>query len=112
MKIKLGIKERIVLMMPGFLVPGSNIVEQLLIRGLLETVVITPAEISKLKIKEGEDGITRWDVKKEEKEKNFEIELTDEQVEMLKKSVQILEQNDGVTQDNLDFCIRINNLTV
>ncbi len=109
MKIKLSIKERIILMMPGFLVPGSNIIEQLLIRGLMESVVITPREISRIKLKEGTDGVSRWDVKKE---KPFEIELTEEQVEMLKKSVQILEQNDGVTQDNLDFCIRINNLVI
>ena len=108
MKLKLSIKERMLLITTDFLVPESTTVEQLLIRGLKTMIDITPMEIEKVGLRTDPDGMTRWD---EDKEGNYDIDLTQELFNLLKKSSELLEQRQGINQDNLDFCIRINNLT-
>ena len=108
MKMKLNIKERMLLINTDFLVPKSNTVEQLLIRGLKTMIDITPMEIEKVGLRTDPDGMTRWD---EDKEGNYDIDLTQELFDLLKKSSELLEQMSKINQDNLDFRIRINNLT-
>lgn len=108
MKLKLSIKERMLLISTDFLVPESTTVEQMLIRGLKTSIDITPKEIEKIGLRTDSDGMTRWD---EEKEDPFEIDLTQELFDLLKKSTELLEQMNKINQDNLDFCLKINNLT-
>ena len=108
MKLKLSIKERMLLINTDFLVPNSNTVEQMLIRSLKITVDITPMEIEKIGMHTDPDGMTRWD---EEKEGSYDIDLTQEMFDLLKKSVEQLEQKEGINQDNLGFVLKINNLT-
>ena len=108
MKLKLSIKERMLLITTDFLVPESTTVEQLLIRGLKTMIDITPMEIEKVGLRTDPDGMTRWD---EDKEGNYDIDLTQELFNLLKKSSELLEQMGKINQDNLDFALRINNLT-
>ena len=108
MKIKLSIKERMLMITTDFLVQESTTVEQMLIRGLKTNIDITPAEIEKIGMHTDPDGMTRWD---ETKESSYDIDLTQELFDLLKKSVELLEQMGKVNQDNLDFKIRIDNLT-
>ena len=108
MKIKLSIKERMLLVTTDFLVPESTTVEQLLIRGLKTMIDISPGEVEKIGLRTDPDGMTRWN---EKKEVPLEIDLTQELFDLLKKSSELLEQMGKINQDNLDFCIRINNLT-
>ena len=107
MKMKLSIKERM-LLITGFLVPESTTVEQLLIRGFKTMVDIPPNEVEKIGLRTDPDGMTRWN---EKKEYPLEIDLTQELFVLLKKSSELLEQMGKINQDNLDFRIRINNLT-
>ena len=107
MKIKLSIKERMLLITTDFLVPESTTVEQLLIRGFQKIIDIPPKEIEKIEMYTDPDGMTRWD---EEKETPFEIDLTQELFDLLKKSTELLERMGKVNKDNLDFKIRIDNL--
>ncbi len=108
MKFKLSIKERMLLVSTDFLVQESTTIEQLLIRGLKTMVDIPPKEVEKIGLRTDPDGMTRWD---EEKEVPLEIDLTQELFDLLKKSSELLEQMGKINQDNLDFRIRINNLT-
>ena len=108
MKLKLSIKERMLMLTTPFLVQDSNTNEQLLIRELLTTIFVTPKERDKVGMHIDPDGMTRWD---EEKEDPFEFDLTQIFYLILKKSVEHLEKREGINQDNLDFVLKINNLT-
>ena len=107
MKLKLSIKERMLLTTTDFLVPESTTVEQLLIRGLKTMIDITPMEIEKVGLRTDPDEMTRWN---EKKEVPLEIDLTQELFDLLKKSSELLEQMGRINQDNLDFCLRINEM--
>ena len=107
MKLKLSIKERMLMLTTPFMVQNSNTNEQLLIKEFLTIIIVTPKESNKAGMHTDPDGMTRWD---EAKEGSYDIDLTQEMFDLLKKSVEQLEQKEGINQDNLDFVLKINNL--
>lgn len=104
--LSLTIKERVLL--PGILPSSGRKIEMILVRDLLERVEFTPLEIAEFNLKDLGDGRIVWDPRKE---KPLEIELTSQQVELLKKAGNALDEAGKVTTDNLSLLEKIDALS-
>lgn len=104
--LSLTIKERVLL--PGILPNSGRKIEMILVRDLLEKIEFTPLEIAEFNLKDLGDGRIVWDPRKE---KPLEIELTSQQVELLKKAGNALDEAGKVTTDNLPVLEKIDALS-
>lgn len=80
MKIKIGIKDRIVL--PHSLPKDASILDQIIKQSIIDETKITVKDIEKYKIKNGEDGNISW-----EKDVKVEYDFSEKQIEYLKKVI-------------------------
>jgi hypothetical protein len=106
MEIIFSLKER--LSIQGILPKNGNIIEQVLVKDISEKMVITPQEIEAYKITVNEESI-QW---QENTPTDKSIELTKEQILLLKNSIDELDEKKEITQDNLDLCLKIKNLVL
>lgn len=104
--LSLTIKERVLL--PGILPNSGRKIEMILVRDLLEKIEFTPLEIAEFNLKDLGDGRIVWDPRKE---KPLEIELTSQQVELLQKAGNALDEAGKVTTDNLPVLEKIDALS-
>lgn len=104
--LSLSIKERVLL--PGILPNSGRKIEMILVRDLLERVEFTPLEIAEFNLKDLGDGRIVWDPRRE---RALEIELTNQQIELLKKAANVLDEAGKVTTDNLPLLEKIDALS-
>lgn len=104
--LSLTIKERVLL--PGILPNSGRKIEMILVRDLLERVEFTPLEIAEFNLKDLGDGRIVWDPRRE---RELEIELTSQQIELLKKAANALDEAGKVTTDNLPLLEKIDALS-
>ena len=100
--IKLSIKDRLQL---GSLFPQqSDILIQTIVRDLRKKVDFTAEELEKSKVKKTEDGGLSW---KAEDNFEIEVELSSAELEFLKDRVSELNKSKKVSQDNLELCLKL-----
>ena len=104
--LSLTIKERVLL--PGILPSSGRKIEMILVRDLLERVEFTPLEIAEFNLKDLGDGRIVWDPRRE---RALEIELTNQQIALLKKAANALDEAGKVTTDNLPLLEKIDALS-
>lgn len=97
----LTISERIQL--TQFIPKEGNIVEMMLCKDLSDKLNFTANEIEEFKIK-FKDGFVSW-----ESSKNFDIEITDSQLKLLKDFITKLDSEKKINLENLDLCLKIKN---
>ena len=103
MKLKLTMQDRLLF---GSLYPQqSNILEQTIIRDIDKKVGIKQEEIKKYKIVQKESVFT-WD---KDTPKEFEIEFSQVEIDLLKKQVKRLDKKNEISQSNLGLCLKIQN---
>lgn len=102
MKIALTVKERLILQ--GILPAQGGLMTIGLTQEIRDAIRITSKEADKLKMKETEFGIT-WDNQKEGKP--LEIDLTQEQVKILKDSADRMDKEEKITIANYEFIKRL-----
>jgi len=100
--MKLTIKERLQLAM--ILPKQASVLEMILVKELGRKIVLTSLEIEEFEIKETEKGIV-W-----KGDKELELSLTSSEINILKECVKKLDDEKLVNLDNLDLCVKINNL--
>lgn len=103
--LSLSIKERVLL--PGILPNSGRKIEMILTKDLLERAEFTPQEIAEFNLKDLGDGRIVWDPRKE---RLLDLDLTDQQIELLKKASSSLDEAGKVTRDNLPLIEKIDAL--
>lgn len=104
MKIKLNIKERILM---GQLYPkAGDILTITIVKDLIEKVNLTPAEIKEIELKPVENGY-QWD---NTKDFNKEIDLVPIEIGILKKQIDTLDAKKELPVEVLDLCLKIREL--
>ena len=99
--MKLSIKERLLI---GDLYPKEgNIMEQTMVRDMAGKTAITQEEMDQVNFRASDNGFV-WDSDKAE---DVEVEFTDAELDVLRGSVDKLDREKKVTQDNLDLCRKI-----
>ena len=82
----------------------ASVLEMILVKELGRKIVLTSLEIEEFEIKETEKGIV-W-----KGDKELELSLTSSEINILKECVKKLDDEKLVNLDNLDLCVKINNL--
>jgi hypothetical protein len=100
--IPLSVKDR--LEIPIILPEKGGFVQQELAESIRGKIKFTPDEIKKYEMKDLEDGRVIW---KEEKVKNKPVEFEDNEIELLKKSVDILDKAENIPTSLFALCKRI-----
>lgn len=96
----LSISERIAL--PMLIPKTGNMIEIMLMKDLRNKLDFTPEEITDCGIKMDGEFI-RWD-----KDTATDIQLSPEQISILKSQVKILDESKQITENILDLCVKIN----
>lgn len=105
--LSLNVKERVLL--PGILPNSGKKIEMILVSDLLKKVEFTPIEVAELGLKDIGGGRVRWDPRKNGEKS---IELTKEQVEILKKASEEFDAEGKVTLDLLPIFEKIDGLEI
>ena len=100
--MKLTIKERIQL--SSMLPKQAGMIEMILVREMTQRITLTSKEIEEYKIIENEKGIF-WTGDIE-----IDVEFNPSEIKILKESVKKFDEDKLITLDNLDLCVKINNL--
>lgn len=103
--LSLTLKERVLL--PGILPTSGRKIEMILANDLLKRAEFTPQEVAEFGLKDLGNGRIVWDPRKE---KDLELDLTKEQVELLKKASETLDNEGRVTRDTLPLLEKIDAL--
>lgn len=101
MKIKLSLKERLVI--SELLPQQGSITEQITARAIIKKVEITSDEVDKWEIRDIERGVV-WNAAKAE---DLEYELNKTELQLLKSGVEKLDKEKKITQGNLDLCQKV-----
>jgi hypothetical protein len=104
MKLQLNIKDRIIIQ--GTIIKEGGLIELTIAQSIMDAIKFTPKEISKYQLKE-DKGATVWNPEKDE---NIDLQLTNEQIEVLKKSVKIIDEGGRVQMSMVDTFNKINSL--
>ncbi len=107
LEISLNVKERV--LFPGILPNSGKKIEMILVSDLLKKVEFTPIEVAELGLKDIGGGRVRWDPRKNGEKS---IELTKEQVEILKKTSEEFDAEGKVTLDLLPIFEKIDGLEI
>jgi len=103
-KIKLGLLDRLIL--PTILPKDGGLVQQVNTRGIINKVEFTPEEAQEFEMKDTEKGV----MFNPAKARDIEVELTKSEVVLLQKSVDQLDKDQRINQENLDLVLRIKQL--
>ena len=103
--MKLGIKERILVM--GMMPQNGKLQDMVEILDLTKKVKIGIEEAGEIQMQEFEDGRISWDRTKDVEK---EVELTADQVKILKDASKKLDEEGKVDLMNLELCLKINSL--
>lgn len=98
-KIVLDIKDR--LNMLGLLPKESDRIEQIIIKNILNKVEINQEEMKEINLKK-EGNQWKWD-----SVKGKEIVFTEIEFDVIKKSIDKLDKDKKITQENLPLCVKI-----
>lgn len=104
-KLKLNIKERVIL--SDILPQQGNKLQQIIVRGLILKTEFKPAEIDKYGLTFSHQGVA-WNEKA--KSAQFEYELSEAEISILKESAGTLDKEARVTQHNLSLIEKIESL--
>ncbi|MEA5109883.1 MAG: hypothetical protein VB072_05590 [Lentimicrobium sp.] len=104
-RLKLNIKERV--MLPEVLPQSGNKLQQIIVRGLILKTEFKPAEIDKYGLTFSHQGVA-WNEKA--KSAQFEYELSEAEISILKESAGTLDKEARVTQHNLSLIEKIESL--
>ena len=102
--IKLGLLDR--LMLPTILPKDGGLVQQVNTRGIITKSEFTPEEVQDFEMKDTEKGV----MFNPAKARDIEVEFTKSEVELLQKSVDQLDKDQGINQENLDIILKIKQL--
>lgn len=100
--MKLTIKERIITQ--AIIIKQGGLIELTLAKSLVNKTMFTAKEIADYEMKDTADG-AQWNPHKETEPKDFDF--TKEEIEILKKSVKIKDEEQQLHIDMIDFCNRI-----
>lgn len=103
--LSLNVKERVLL--PGILPNSGKKIEMILVSDILNKIEFTPEEVAELGLKDIGGGRVRWDPRKNGEKS---IELTKEQVDILKKVSEDFDNEGKVTLDLLPLFEKIDAL--
>lgn len=103
--MRLSIKDRIQL--PAILLKQGGYVEMIVKRDILRQIEFTSAEVEDFQMKDNKDGTILWNPRRA---RDKVLELTDQQIDLMKKSLKNLDESGGVTDDLLPLCEKINDL--
>lgn len=103
--LSLNVKERV--LFPGILPNSGRKIEMILVSDLLKKAEFTPEEVAELGLKDIGGGRVRWDPRKNDEKA---IEITKEQVEILKKASEDFDKEGKVTLDLLPIFEKIDAL--
>lgn len=104
LKMKLGLLDRLIL--PTILPKDGGLIQQVSQRGVIAKIEFTPQEVQDFELKDAEKGVMFNPVKA----KDIEVEFLESEVELLKQSIDQLDKDQKVTQENLDLVLKIKNL--
>jgi len=104
-KLKLNIKERVVL--SDILPPQGTKLQQIVVRSLTLKTEFKPEEIDELGLTFSQQGVS-WNEKAKTKE--FEIELQESEILILKEAAILIDKESRVTQYNLSLIEKIEGL--
>lgn len=97
MKVKFTIKDRIVL--PPILPSQGSYSDMIVRRDLIEKITLTQEELTEFEIKTEDNRIT-WN---EEKQRDFEIDLTELEYTLTKEALEKLDTNKEITDDFVEL---------
>ncbi len=103
MKLNLSIRDRMAL--PLLMPKSYGLVDGEIIRDLKDRISIKSAEMQKLNMKDLSNGRIEWDAKKE---KPLELELSDRELEVLKKGVEEADKANSLNDHTIDVALKIN----
>ena len=103
-KINLTLLDRLII--PAILPKAGGLVEQVTQRGITAKIEFTPEEVEEFEMQDAEKGVIFNPVKA----KDIEIEFLQNEVDLLKKTANQLNEEHKITQENLDTVLKINNL--
>lgn len=103
--LKLTVKERVIF--EEILPQQGRKIEMILCNDLLKKVEFSPEEISLYKLTDQGGGRVVWD---QNKEKNKEIEITEEQASLLKKAASEIDETGKATRFNVSLLAKIDDL--
>jgi len=104
-KLKLSIKERVIL--SDILPQQGNKLQQIVVRSLTQKAEFKPEEIDELGLTFSHQGVA-WSEKAKTKE--FEIDLQESEILILKESAILIDKESRVTQHNLSLLEKIESL--
>jgi hypothetical protein len=104
-KLKLNIKERVIL--SDILPAQGNKLQQIIVRGITIKTEFKPEEIDKFGLTFSHQGVA-WNEKAKSAE--FEFELQDSEISILKEAAISLDKEARVTQHNLSLIEKIEEL--
>jgi len=103
-KMSLGILDRI--MITSHLLPKEgNIIDLTIAKDISKKVVLTQDEITKYEVKGRDDGGLTWGKKGTAYKKK--IQFSNAEHELMKKQVELLDRQNGITSESLDVCVLI-----
>ncbi len=105
MKLKLSIKERMAL--PLLMPKSYGLVDGEMVRDLKDRISIKSKEMQDLKMQDLPNGNIQWDAKKE---KPLELELSDRELELLKKGVTEADKANSLNDMTIEIALKINKL--
>lgn len=100
--LKLGVADRINL--EALMPTTAGRVTMTLVRSMISLTSFTPEEIRDYKLRDLNNGAIKWDV---ETEKQIEFKFSDEQIEILKRGIDKVDENAGVTLAMLSLIDKI-----
>lgn len=104
MKLKLSILER--LSFQKLYPQQSNLINQILIKDLIDKLKINQEEMEKINMK-SEGSHVQWDnAHAQDKEINF----TDAEINLLKSQIDKLDREQKISQDIVNLCIKIKDM--
>ena len=102
--LKLGVADRINI--EAFFPKAAGRVEMGLVRDMTGKLTFTPEEVRDFQMTDGPGGIVRWNVAAE---KEIDAELSEQQIEVLKKGIQRIDEMGEVTLAMLSLIEKIEN---
>lgn len=103
--LKLTVKERVIF--EEILPQQGRKIEMILCNDLLKKIEFSPEEISRYKLTDQGGGRVVWD---QDKEQDKEIEITEEQVSLLKKAASEIDETGKATRFNVSLLAKIDDL--
>lgn len=103
--IKLSVRDRVIF--SEILPESGRKIEMILCNDLLKKIEFTPEEVSEFGLADTGGGRVTWDTTRE---RSIDIELTEEQVFLLKKASNEIDEQGKVTRYNVDLLDQIDKL--